>query len=377
MEIYDVIVVYSENMANSVVDNEYVENAPFSSNSSYGIYNDSYRYFLSECEKVGIKACFATSKDIIGPGMVQGFWTYNEVWRRDERTAYSEIIFDKFTGSVEQKNKLIKLTSSESIHTFTDKKLFDVFQNKINTYRCFKDFTVPTVKLENLSEDEIILTKKRLNNLLKNHKNQIDFDNGFIIKDRVGSGGNKIFKLNFDKKNLAKIKKQYEADLKSEESTEYIMQPFIDCANGFDFAGHHGFIDLRIILLDHTIIQSYIRIAKKGDFKCNEHQGGNLIYIPEEMIPEEIIALTKKIVKKIPLKLNHSVYALDFIKSIAGNTYFIEGNNHPGIDWNHEKKENEEKTKELIKIIVKELKQMIKENQPISASLYSYSYAES
>ena len=53
------------------------------------------------------------------------------------------------------------------------------------------------------------------------------------------------------------------------------------------------------------------------------------------------------------------MYALDFIKSNNGTIYFIEGNTKPGIDWNHNKKINELKSKELINIIVNELKIII------------------
>ena len=48
-KIYDVIVIYSENIANSAGDGTYKEKAPFSSKKRYKIYNDSYRYFLLRC----------------------------------------------------------------------------------------------------------------------------------------------------------------------------------------------------------------------------------------------------------------------------------------------------------------------------------------
>ena len=73
--------------------------------------------------------------------------------------------------------------------------------------------------------------------------------------------------------------------------------------------------------------------------------------------------MTRKIIKNLDTKLNlkHSLYSLDFIRSNNGNLYFIEGNDRPGIDWNHRKKINEIKSKELINLIVNELKLIIQE----------------
>jgi len=124
-------------------------------------------------------------------------------------------------------------------------------------------------------------------------------------------------------------------------------------------------IDLRIILLNHKVIQAYIRIAKPGQFECNEHQGGSLVYIPLKIIPKDVLSMIDKIIKKLDteLDLKHSLYSLDFMRTSSGHLYFLEGNNNPGIDWNHEKKINEIKSKELINLIVDELKLVTQEKK--------------
>ena len=50
---FDVIVVYSESVANSPRDEKYREKSPFSSHGKHEEYNDSYRYFLLRCKKKG------------------------------------------------------------------------------------------------------------------------------------------------------------------------------------------------------------------------------------------------------------------------------------------------------------------------------------
>jgi len=364
IKLYDVIVVYSEFIANSARDKQYREKSPFSFKFRYRIYNDSYRYFFLRCKKMGIKVAFATSKDIIAPGLFQSFWTYDEEWVRNYGRAYSRVLFDKFTPyTIKQKNKLKLLTSSKAVYTFNNKKMKDIFQNKLNTYKYFKEFAIPTVEITNHSKRELILAKTKLDKLLKRHRYRVDFNNSYIVKNKTGAGGFRIYKVDFDKFDFKKIMKRYELDKKDKKILSYIVQPFINCNKGFSFGKYYGLIDLRLILLNHKIVQTYIRIAKKGKFACNEHRGGNLVYMPIKIIPKDVLNMTRKIIKKLDAKLNlkHSLYALDFMRSNNGNLYFIEGNTNPGIDWNHRKKINEIKSKELISLIVNELKLIIQE----------------
>ncbi len=359
---YDAIVVYSESIANSARDKQYREKSPFPSKDGHdGGHNDSYRCFLLRCKKMGIKAVFATSKDIIAPGLFQSFWTYDKKWVRNYSKAYSRVLFDKFTPStIKRKNKLKLLTSSKSIYTFNNKKMKDIFQNKLNTYKYFKEFTMPTVEIVNLSKRKIILAKAKLDKLLKRHRCGVDFNDSYIVKDKTGAGGFRIYKVDFDKFGFAEILKHHKLNKKK---FSYILQPFINCNKGFVFGKYCGLIDLRVIFLNHKIVQTYIRIAKKGKFKCNEHQDGNLVYMPIKIIPKNVLVMARKIIKKLDAKLNleHSLYALDFMRSNNGNLYFVEGNSNPGIDWNHRKKINEIKSKELINLIVDELKLIIQE----------------
>jgi len=356
-EIFDLIIVYSGNIAKSAEDKTYKSKAPFPSRGSHSIYNDSYEYFLSKCKQLDLNAAFVTSKDIIGPGLFQSFWTYNKKWIKHKNKVYSDVLFDKFTPrNYEQRSKLKLLTSSKDIYMFNNKKIIEVFQNKLNTYKHFKQFAIPTVSITNLSIAKIHLAKVRLDGLLKKHKYRIDFSSVYIIKDREGAGGFRIFKYDFNT-SLKEIKKQHKLGLE----LNYVLQPYIDCDKGFIFGKYKGFIDIRVILLNNKIIQAYIRIAKKGDFKCNEHQGGNLVYISKRLIPKDVLKMIPKITRKLNLK--HALYALDFIKSNNGNLYFIEGNSNPGVDWNHKKKINEIRSKELMDIIINELKIIIAERK--------------
>lgn len=363
---YDVIVVYSESNANRAISKKDLGKSPFSSKGRCEIYNDSYRYFLLKCKKMGIKATFATSKDIIGPGLFQNFWTYNKKWVRKQGKAYSQVLFNKFTpDTIKEENKLKLLTSSKSIYMFNNKKITALFQNKLNTFKHFKEFAIPTVKIVNPSKQEMILTKTKLDRILKRHRYRVDFNEGYIIKDIAGAGGFNIHKVKFDKSGFKEILKNYELDKKNKKRLSYILQPFINCDIGFVFKKYCGPIDLRVIVLNTKIIQTYIRIAEKGKFKCNIHQGGRLFYISKKIMPKDVLKMSKKIIKRLGAKINlkHSLYALDFMQSNKGNVYFIEGNDSPGIIWEYKNKIDEAKSKELIDIIINELKLIIQEKE--------------
>jgi glutathione synthase/RimK-type ligase-like ATP-grasp enzyme len=94
-------------------------------------------------------------------------------------------------------------------------------------------------------------------------------------------------------------------------------------------------------------------MAKAGDFRCNEHQGGTLKYIPINQVPASLIATSRKIAKKLGRKT--SLFALDFIISNNKNIYLVEGNTGPGLDWDLSVRKNETESKRLIGIVVKRL----------------------
>lgn len=356
----DLIIVYSGSKAKSAQDQGYTGKGPFS-RGSCRIYNKSYSYFLKKCKKLGIKAAFTSSKDIIGPGVFQSYWTYDGSWFRHKKKACSKIIFDKFTPSSEKEKEQFKLmVSDRSIITFNNKIINKMFTNKLCTYKQFKEFAIPSVEIDNFSKQDILFAKKKLKRLLNNHDSNIDFNSKLILKDITGGGGYRIHKISSEK-TCKEIIKHYRTDKKEKISLRYILQPFIDCTNGFIFRKHTGMIDLRLIILNNKIIQTYIRIAKKDNFRCNAHQGGDLIYIEKKEIPPEVIKISKKIIHKLSQKvdLEHSLYALDFIKSNEGTIFFIEGNTNPGINWYN--KTDEIKSKELINHIVNELKLIIHE----------------
>ncbi|GAI09880.1 unnamed protein product, partial [marine sediment metagenome] len=190
-ETYDLIVVYSEEDIKSPRDKsrkETKEATPFFGKCD--IFNDTYIYFLSKCQETGIRAALAISKDIIGPGLFHGFWTYNKKWIKNQGKIFSNFLYDKFTPkTIEQRKGFELLMSSGDIRIFNDRKLIRIFRDKLKTYEIFKEFAIPSIKIKSLSEEDIYLAKKKLDRLLKEHKYRDDFHDGYMIKDRSRASG--------------------------------------------------------------------------------------------------------------------------------------------------------------------------------------------
>jgi glutathione synthase/RimK-type ligase-like ATP-grasp enzyme len=94
-------------------------------------------------------------------------------------------------------------------------------------------------------------------------------------------------------------------------------------------------------------------VAKNGDFRCNEHRGGLLTYITQQEIPADLVKKSNQIAKRLDKQC--SLFTLDFLISNNGNSYLLEGNTGPGLDWNMSLKRNEIEAKKLIRLVVKEL----------------------
>jgi len=83
---FDVLIVYAEGLASSCYDKTNKSLTPFrGKNKSY---NEVYGYFLKTCWRLGLKAGFTTSADIIGPGFCRSFWIFKDT--RLNNLSYSQ-----------------------------------------------------------------------------------------------------------------------------------------------------------------------------------------------------------------------------------------------------------------------------------------------
>ncbi|MEK7188590.1 MAG: ATP-grasp domain-containing protein, partial [Patescibacteria group bacterium] len=290
-----------------------------------------------------------TSADIIGTGRCRSYWLFeSNSWLKVSQEGYSNLIFDKFSPI----NKRIRtsrklLFSSKRVKPFNNPYIFNLFFDKQKTYIKLHKYSIPTVAIIDSTRQSIYRACKTLKEIMSKHPHQNDFSDEVIMKNRFGAGGRKVHKFKANKTKGMMVQ------MKRHEKISYIIQPFVKFDKGFSYKNSPVSADIRLIYLGGKIIQTYIRMAKTGDFRCNEHQGGSLKYISRNEVPQEVKNLSNKIANVLNKK--SSLYALDFVISNNGNIYLLEGNTGPGLDWNLSIKENEIEAKKLIRIIVKEL----------------------
>ncbi len=347
---HDFLIIYSNKDARSAADSTYAGLAPFAGRGTAASCNRSYAYLLQYAKRLGLKAGFATVADIHGVGSVSSYWTYTTQWQRVPHPATTTVVFDKFSNA-DHKNDTASATllgKKKSIALYHNHDTRTLFDNKLTTHAALSQYMLPTVAVNLGSLKTMNAAKRTLKKQIDNHAHIEDFTKELILKDIFGRSGDHIYKIHTD----AAFKKIPTGI----DDVQFLLQPFIEVSN-FDTGRKNGKADLRVIIGDKNILQSFIRTAKKGDFRANTKQGGAIDYIATNDIPEQVIRMIKKIQKTAALR--HGLYTLDFMRSKNGNLYLIEGNASPGLTWSNS--EDERRAKELIRIIVKQLQVMARQ----------------
>lgn len=344
----DVLVVYSSKSAISSAISDSNNKSPFKLNSDFAGYNLPYSYLLQTCQENGMSAGFSTSADVIGPGACQSYWTSRKgKWTKIDQEAHSLNIFDKIAPSSPKRIAERKLLfSTKHIRSFNHKDLHSMFFDKLLTYSSLPEFCIPTVFIPATNAETIKTALEDLHILIKNHKHSGDFLSAIVLKDRFGTSGNHVYAIKNDfVKNIEKI-------MTKNKNIQFVIQPFLQFDKGFSYKGKKTTTDIRLIFHHNKIVQTYIRLAKKGDFRCNQQQGGEAVYITKSEIP----AIVRNTARTLIAKINrpHSLFALDFIVSNAGTAYLLEGNFGPGLYWDPKDLVEEKMSKQLIDSIVDE-----------------------
>lgn len=342
-DVFDVLVVYSDRIAKSATSEAI---SPFP--QGYEEYNTAFAYFLDLCRKNGLNVALSTTKDVIGPGECSNYWAYeNEVWEKVKNTCFSSFIFDKFSATrPEQKLKRDLLYSSPQICSYTDPALHHLLNDKYETYRQLEHYSIPTVRINNTTKEGIHKALEALKQLVLHHPYNNDFSSGLVLKDNHGSSGNNIYKIDSDYEEVIyKI-------LQENQDILFILQPFVNFDKGYAYNGFTRPTDIRLIYLNGNIVQTFIRMAKENDFRCNIHQGAVIEYTSQSDIPSKVVELSEKTTSILHTK--HSLFSLDFIVSNNNHIYLLEGNIYPGFVWSASN-EDEKMTKNLIDMVVKNL----------------------
>lgn len=251
------------------------------------------------------------------------------------------------------------LLSSNAVKSYGSYSLHKLFADKQKTYNTLSPYAIPTLTLTNNSLVSVGRSLHKLKNLIDSHAHPLDFTSQIILKDRFGAGGLNIYK--FNSSDLPGI----QSALSNHPTVSFIIQPLIKFDRGFKYKKRLVSTDIRLIYLNGQIVSSYIRMAKTGDFRCNQHQGGTLAYLKRSELPKSILAKSTQIARLI--NKQSSLFTLDFLLSNSGHPYLLEGNTGPGLTWDQNDQIDQRETKKLIRRIVSDLKTRVK-----SPPLYHY-----
>lgn len=343
-----VLVVYSSKIASSALSKKRENTNPFALAGKRSGYAQSYAYFLDECKKQNIQAGLSTSDDIIGSGTCKSFWTHDEQgWSKVKSPCFSANIFDKFSPTDSKlKNKRELLFNNPLIKPFISQDLYKTFFDKYDTYTQLTEFAIPTVMINRKLGKSIPIALYKLAELMEASCRE-DFEKSLVLKDQNGAGGNRVYKIANDSE------KQIERVLNTCPNNSFILQPMVKFDRGFVYENKMVRADIRLIFMGRDVVQTYVRIATSNEFRCNDHQGGSLHHLEIAKIPKQVLRIAHKVEKQLPP--HDSLFALDFVVSNSGRPYFLEGNTGPGLDWKPEDKQEEMKSKQLIRMIVKKL----------------------
>jgi len=345
----DILVVYTSAVASSASTLDTIIDRPFPVDSAQNNYNRSYSYMLDACQRLNLNAGFTTSGDVTGPGQCSTYWVCQQgIWSKVRNPAKATQIFDKLSPiSPERIAQRTLLLSGENVQPFNSRVLHAIFFDKLKTYRAYKPYTIPTVAVSDSTVPALKKTIQRLAELVTLHPHSADFSTAVVLKDRNGAGGNHVYK--FAQTSVNKIA----ATMRANPEITFVLQPFLQFDKGFSYKNSRTATDIRLIIHRNQIFQSYLRLAKTDEFRCNEHQGGQLFYVSEQDLPPQLLTTAAALIATI--NKPRSLYALDFSISNTGTIYLMEGNIGPGLDWDAKKPGSEKMSKALIRRIVTEM----------------------
>lgn len=346
LNVFDVVLVYNSSSATSASEISKNITSPFRNKIGH---NKAYGYFLKVCKLYDLKAALTTSSDIIGPGKFKSYWTLvDKVWIKNRKQCQTNQVFTKFSPTTKEGKALRKLLfSSDKVKPFNNRTIFELFFDKQSTYDLLSKHSIPTVAITSPTLNAIKKTCNKLARIVDNHPHKDDFSDSIIMKDRYGAGGNNIYK--FSSNNATAISNT----INNNPTLSFIIQPFAKFDKGFSYNEMTNATDIRLIYLNGKIVSCYIRMAKSGDFRCNQHQGGSIHYLPIKQIPLDVLDKANQINRSLEMK--SSLYTLDFIVSNSGNSYLLEGNSGPGLNWDPDNDRDKFESKKLIDMIVGEL----------------------
>ncbi len=273
-------------------------------------YKKSYTDFFRLAEKYFSVFYVRDKKRHLGQGVFkQGYRFQQGKFIPYNAKIYARVVYNKTT---------LYSNGGKNWDVVNKWNLYKITFNKYRSYQLFKQYMKPTYRIRNKAQFLKTLPKIKTD--------------WVVYKPNRGAEGKGI--IIGPKKTVAKKLANFKLDRSKYKfrrgAYDGLLQEFIDTSGGIPNL-HHTYHDMRILIMNGKIVQTYIRIPKKGSFLANVARGGALKEIPIKKVPRSAKSIALKIDTKLK-KYGARVYAIDFGFE-DGKPYLFEINPQPGLPY--------------------------------------------
>ena len=274
-------------------------------------YQYSYEYFYNLCKENDIAMYRASYQWYDYEKHVFKYaWVYEGEggnWKKVENIK-PDLIYDKTKSRSEVYYK--KDLISEQYPFINDLDFTKIVDDKFVTSLIFPAWSKKSYLIKSKADLEKVLPQIKTSKI--------------VIKPLSESGGKGVHIV--EKNQIAEI------DLGGGN----IAQEFIDSTGGVPGVSEKMH-DLRLVFVGSKLIYAYIREPKEGSFLANLAQGGKLIIVPKENLPESLAPIIKHINDAFD-SFGKRIFAVDFMFDENKKPWIVELNSMPGLFFTPEEK---------------------------------------
>jgi len=273
-------------------------------------YMYSYEYFYTLCKENGVQMYRASYQWYdYKKKKFKYAWSFEAKdggWNRVYEIK-PDLIYDKTkaTPTAYMKNSLIR----NDYPYFNNLEFAKIIDNKLAVSLLFPDWSQKSQVIKD-------------NDFFFNYIQNFPSDKKIVLKPVNLSGGNGVL-------IGTKDQVRHELETKKITITDWISQDFIDSSSGIPGI-MRGMHDLRLVIIDDSLVYSYFRKPANGSFLANLAQGGTMEIAPAEKLPSSLTPLIES-VKRAFSGFDHKIYALDVMFDQNQKPWIVELNSMPGM----------------------------------------------
>lgn len=237
---------------------------------------------------------------------------YKQAWKIDENNSWQivknikpDAIAD-YTESLKEYSHYVKLSKLDGVIPVCNQSHFRrEVVSKLSQYLLFKEFMSPSSVANN--QKQLLVEASKFS------------DKDVVIKPFHGQQGFGVL--------IGKIE-----ELVSKNSIEYpiMIQKFVNSNYAIKGTEAKGFIDLRLTFVNHELIYALSRVAEEGSCLTNTSQGGRVVAVSLQQVPQEVLEIAKKFQQKI-IDFKYCTYCIDFLFD-NGKPVVVEMNTRPSTE---------------------------------------------